>query len=113
MGNLWAPCGIDGTTEKRGNAMDDRDEQYPEVRRSITRRRFVQGAVAGSVIAAAGGVYMLARDPVTEKARAERLPDGRPRLPPGQRVIEALRDMGGNPGNPSPSAYRLRVYGEV
>src|SRR5207247_2224685 len=57
--------------------------------------------------------YALSRDKVTEKARTERLPDGRPRLPPGQRVIEALRDMGGSPGDPSPSAYRLRVYGEV
>src|SRR5438093_12813735 len=105
MGNLGAPASIEGTTKGRGSAMDYEDEHYRELRRSMNRRRFIQGAVAGTVVAAAGGYYALSRDHVTEKARAERLPDGRPRLPPGQRVVEALRDMGGNAGNPSPSAY--------
>src|SRR5262249_32975536 len=34
-------------------------------------------------------------------------------LPPGQRLIDALKPMGGDPGDPNPSHFRLRIYGEV
>ncbi|HEY5374598.1 MAG TPA: molybdopterin-dependent oxidoreductase [Polyangiaceae bacterium] len=85
---------------------------YPELEKTLARRRFIQGAGAGTVILALGGVYVLS-DALTREARAQTRPDGRPRLPPGQRVIEALRPMGGEPGDPSPSAYRLHVHGEV
>src|SRR5262249_23628265 len=46
-------------------------------------------------------------------ARAQTRSDGKPRLPPGQSLIKALRPMGGTPGDPSPGAFRLRVHGEV
>jgi DMSO/TMAO reductase YedYZ molybdopterin-dependent catalytic subunit len=85
---------------------------YSELEKTLARRRFIQSAGAGTVILALGGVYVLS-DALTREARAQTRPDGRPRLPPGQRVIEALRPMGGEPGDPSPSAYRLRVHGEV
>lgn len=39
--------------------------------------------------------------------------DGPERIPPGQDVIEALKPMGGKPGDPSLSAYRLKVHGLV
>src|SRR5690606_12702007 len=39
--------------------------------------------------------------------------DGRPRLPPGQRVLEKLKPMGGSPGDPRTSSYRLKVHGLV
>jgi len=87
-------------------------DPYPELARSLERRRFLKTAVAGAVITAVGGgtyVVAAADDP---RGRAPR-PDGRPRLPPGQRIIDALKPMGGDPGDPSPGAFRLRVHGEV
>jgi len=80
--------------------------------RTLARRRFIQGSAAGTVVLALGGIYVLS-DELTREARAQTLPDGRPRLPPGQRVIHALRPMGGEPGDPSPGNYRLRVHGAV
>jgi DMSO/TMAO reductase YedYZ molybdopterin-dependent catalytic subunit len=50
---------------------------------------------------------------MTREARAETRPDGRPRLPPGQRVIQALKPMGGEVGDPRPSNFKLQVHGEV
>ena len=83
-----------------------------ELEKALARRRLIQGAGAGTVVLALGGVYVLSDD-LTREAQAQTRSDGRPRLPPGQRVIQALRPMGGEPGDASPSAYRLRVYGEV
>src|SRR5687768_10877670 len=89
-------------------AMND----YPELVRSLERRRFLRLAAAGTVFTAlGGGTYVLASDD-DPRARQKR-PDGRPRLPPGQRIIDALKPMGGDPGDASPSAFRLKVHGEV
>ena len=80
--------------------------------RRLERRRFLRAAAAGTVITAlCGGTYVLAADddPRTKQKRA----DGRPRLPPGQRLISALKPMGGDPGDPSAGVFRLKVYGEV
>jgi DMSO/TMAO reductase YedYZ molybdopterin-dependent catalytic subunit len=85
----------------------------PNTLKSIARREFILRAVSGTAIVGLGGGIYLLSDALTRKARAESRPDGRPRLPPGQRVIEALKPMGGEPGEPSPSAFRLRVHGEV
>jgi DMSO/TMAO reductase YedYZ molybdopterin-dependent catalytic subunit len=76
------------------------------------RRRFIQRALAGTAVAALGGVYFLSDD-LTRAARAESRKDGRPRLPPGQRVLSKLRPMGGEPSDTPPSQYRVKVYGEV
>ena len=84
----------------------------PEFEKALARRRFIQTAGAGTVVLALGGVYLLS-DELTREAQAQTRSDGRPRLPPGQRVIQALRPMGGEPGDASPGAYRLRVHGEV
>lgn len=83
-----------------------------ELEKAAARRRFIQGAGAGTVVLALGGLYVLSDD-LTREAQAQTRTDGKPRLPPGQRVISALRPMGGEPGDPAPSAYRLRVHGEV
>lgn len=81
---------------------------------SIPRRRFLQRAAAGTIAAVIGGaVYVYSRDEVSEKARHELRVDGRVRLPPGQRVIQRLREMGGLPGSQELQTYRLRVHGEV
>ena len=76
--------------------------------RLLRRRRFIQRAGAGTVIAVLGGLYVLRGE-----ALAESRPDGRPRLPPGQRAIDALKPMGGEEGDASPSKWRLRVHGAV
>jgi DMSO/TMAO reductase YedYZ molybdopterin-dependent catalytic subunit len=82
-----------------------------EVCRSIARRDFILKATTGTVITAlGGGLYVLAdRLEAKEEMRA----DGRPRVPPGQRVITELKPMGGVAGNPSRGEFRLRVHGEV
>jgi DMSO/TMAO reductase YedYZ molybdopterin-dependent catalytic subunit len=76
------------------------------------RRRFIRLAASGTTLAALGGLYVLS-DELTREAQAETRPDGRPRLPPGQRVLKAWKPMGGEPGNPSLEHFRLQVHGEV
>ncbi len=77
-----------------------------------SRRRFIRRAAAGTAVAALGGWYVL-DDELTAEARAQVRPDGRPRLPPGQRVLSELREMGGQMGSASLSELRIRVHGEV
>lgn len=78
------------------------------------RRIFVKSVTAGTVIAAlAGGRYCLASEEDEKKARATLRPDGRPRLPPGQYLLNKIRAMGGTEGDPSPSGWKLNVGGEV
>lgn len=85
----------------------------PDVCRSQQRRRFLLRATTGTVIAAmGGGLYTLA-DGFSSEAKAGTRSDGRARVPPGQRVITALKPMGGQPGNPRRSDFRLRIHGEV
>lgn len=90
-----------------------RDEEPPFVP-SMSRRAFVRSAMVGTTIVALGGAsYVLASDDEEKKARAMLRPDGRPKLPPGQYLLRRIRPMGGVEGDPSPSAFRLRVHGEV
>jgi DMSO/TMAO reductase YedYZ molybdopterin-dependent catalytic subunit len=86
-------------------------DKFPELDRAIQRRSFLRMAATGTVLTAlGGGTYVLA---ATDDPRAkEKRPDGRPRLPPGQRILDSLKPMGGEPGDPSPSAFRLRVHGD-
>ena len=84
---------------------------YPELERSLERRHFLRLAAAGTAVVALGaGGYVLAgeNDPRAKLLRA----DGRPRLPPGQRLLTALKPMGGDAGDPDPGAFRLHVHGE-
>jgi DMSO/TMAO reductase YedYZ molybdopterin-dependent catalytic subunit len=79
----------------------------------MQRREFLRLA-AGASVAALGAWWVIAPDEVERRARAEKRSDGRPRLPPGQRVLRTLRPMGGiAPDDPSVTAWRLRVHGEV
>jgi DMSO/TMAO reductase YedYZ molybdopterin-dependent catalytic subunit len=81
-----------------------------DIRSSIARREFLLRAAAGTVITGmAGGLYFL----TGSNANAETRADGRPRVPPGQRVIESLKPMGGEPGESATSEYRLQIHGEV
>jgi len=86
----------------------------PEVLASMTRRSFLSRAASGTAVAAmGGGLIYLVNDQLTREAQAMTLTDGRPRLPPGQRLLEALRPMGGTPGSPSVTDFRLKIHGEV
>jgi DMSO/TMAO reductase YedYZ molybdopterin-dependent catalytic subunit len=82
---------------------------------SMSRRSFLQaGLGAGVLVAGLGGAnYALADLAAMKRARAELRPDGRSRLPPHQYLLRKLRYMGGSAGEPAPSAFRLRVHGEV
>ena len=89
-------------------------DRHPTLQRAWDRRRFIKGAAAGTALVALGGaLYRLAGDDLTRKARAETRGDGRPRLPPGQRVLEKLRNMGGDEGPGDVKSFRLRVHGAV
>jgi DMSO/TMAO reductase YedYZ molybdopterin-dependent catalytic subunit len=80
----------------------------------MQRRSFLKGALAGTTVIALGGAtYVVADGEAVRRARAQTRTDGRSRLPPGQYLLQRLRPMGGEPGDPSPGAFRLRVYGEV
>ncbi|HVZ30970.1 MAG TPA: molybdopterin-dependent oxidoreductase [Polyangiaceae bacterium] len=76
-----------------------------------SRRRFIREAAIGSTIVVLGGLYGFANS--ARGDAAERRPDGRPRLPPGQRLLTALKPMGGQPGSPLRKDFRLRLSGEV
>ena len=87
-------------------------DRYPELAERWSRRSFIKSAVAGTAMLGFGGALMrLAADDVTRAARAENRADGRPRLPPGQRVIEFLRPMGGDEGDGKTETFRLKVHG--
>lgn len=81
--------------------------------RALGRRDLLKKAAAGGAIAVLGGWYLLSDDEKTRRARAAVRRDGRPRLPPGQHLLERLRPMGGEAGDPSPRNFRLKVYGLV
>lgn len=78
----------------------------------MQRREFIRTAAHGTLILTLGGVYCL-DDGLTREALAAPKKDGRPRLPPGQRLVAALKPMGGQAGDPSRANLRLRVHGEV
>ena len=83
-----------------------------ELESKMERRRFLRAVGAGTVLVAlGGGTYVLAaeNDPRGKQLRS----DGRPRLPPGQRIIDTLKPMGGDPGDPSAASFRLQIRGEV
>lgn len=87
--------------------------QDGDVCRTVARREFLLKAASGTVLVGlAGGLYAIS-DRLTSQAQAQTRADGRPRLPPGQRVISALKPMGGRPGDPSRGAFKLKVHGEV
>lgn len=83
-------------------------------RRGESRRDFIRKAAAGTaVVALGGGLYRIAADDLTKEAQAKRRPDGRPVLPPGQKVLERLKPMGGRPGSSHTKDFSLKVHGLV
>lgn len=90
-------------------------DETPEetLNRLRSRRSFVKQAAAGTTMTLFGGVLYAFADEATQQAWAATNKGGRPRLPPGQRVLEKLKPMGGTPGDPKTSSYRLKVHGLV
>ena len=87
-------------------------DRHPELRAAWDRRQFLKSAAAGTAMMAFGGALLrIAADDLTRSARAENRPDGRPRLPPGQRTLDALRAMGGDEGDGDVKTFKLRVHG--
>ncbi|HEY8073601.1 MAG TPA: molybdopterin-dependent oxidoreductase [Labilithrix sp.] len=98
------------------NDRNDRRILVPEpLEPSMGRRRFLRGAIAAgtAVVALGGGTYVCASEEDERRARATMRPDGRPKLPPSQYLLRRIRPMGGDEGDPSPGAWRLKVSGEV
>lgn len=84
------------------------------MKKAWDRRQFIRNAAAGTALVALGGaLYRIAADDMTRRAAAEKRSDGKTRLPPGQRVIEKLKDMGGDPGDGDAKSFKLRVHGLV
>jgi DMSO/TMAO reductase YedYZ molybdopterin-dependent catalytic subunit len=89
-------------------------DRYPELKAAWDRRQFIKSAAVGTVFMALGGALVrIAADDLTREARAEKLPDGRPRVPPGQKVIKALKPLGGDEGDGKVETFRLKVHGAV
>jgi DMSO/TMAO reductase YedYZ molybdopterin-dependent catalytic subunit len=89
-------------------------DRYPELEKAWDRRKFVKAAAIGTAFMAFGGALVrIAGDDLSKQARAEKRPDGKNRLPPGQRALEALRPMGGDEGDGDARTFRLRVHGAV
>ncbi len=87
-------------------------DRYPELDKSLERRRFLKLAAAGTLITAVGGATCVLAAEDDPRAKQKRT-DGRLRLPPGQRIIDSIRPMGGDPGDPDPGHFRLHVHGDV
>ena len=77
------------------------------------RRAFLRGAAAGTVVTVLGGLYAVLGELEQAEAAKEKRPDGRLRVPPGQRVVSKLKPMGGRAGSGRTSKWRLKVHGEV
>jgi DMSO/TMAO reductase YedYZ molybdopterin-dependent catalytic subunit len=89
-------------------------DRYPQLEKAWDRRQFVKSAAIGTAFMAFGGALVrLAGDDLSKQARAEKRSDGKNRLPPGQRALEALRPMGGDEGDGEARTFRLRVHGAV
>ncbi len=82
---------------------------------SMSRRTFVKRvAIVGTTVLALGGAtYTFASSEDEKKARATKRPDGRPRLPPDQYLLERIRPMGGTSGDPSPGGWKVQVSGDI
>jgi DMSO/TMAO reductase YedYZ molybdopterin-dependent catalytic subunit len=89
-------------------------ERYPELAKAWDRRQFIRSAAVGTAFMAFGGALVrIAGAEVAKQAPTEKRGDGKDRLPPGQRALQALRPMGGAEGDGDVRNFRLRVHGAV
>jgi DMSO/TMAO reductase YedYZ molybdopterin-dependent catalytic subunit len=88
-------------------------DRYPELKSAWDRRQLLKAAAIGTTFIAVGGSVVRLASAQQSTIAKEKRPDGRPRLPPGQRTLEYLRPMGGEEGDPDPRKFSLRVHGNV
>jgi DMSO/TMAO reductase YedYZ molybdopterin-dependent catalytic subunit len=83
------------------------------ISKSITRREFM--AAAGGTVVSIGlpGVFVKLMDSGNRAMAAQLRPDGRPRIPPGQHAVKALRNMGGRQRDEDASGWRLKISGDI
>ncbi|MFN0252123.1 MAG: molybdopterin-dependent oxidoreductase [Kofleriaceae bacterium] len=95
--------------------MTDRPDldRYPELQAAWDRRRLLKAAAIGTTFIAVGGSLVRLASAEQSTIAKEKRPDGRRRLPPGQRTLEYLRPMGGEEGDPDPRKFTLKVHGLV
>src|SRR5690606_17652028 len=84
-----------------------------DIDKLLTRRRFIQIAAAGTTLSLLGGSAYIVASGLASDAKAASRADGRPRVPPGQRVLSQLKPMGGTPGDPRTSPFKLTLHGAV
>jgi DMSO/TMAO reductase YedYZ molybdopterin-dependent catalytic subunit len=79
----------------------------------ISRRKFM--ALAGGTVVGISlpGVFVKLTEKENLAIASELRPDGRPRIPPNQQAVKALRDMGGYQGPGKVPEWKLHVHGEV
>jgi len=84
-----------------------------KIPQKMTRREFV--TVAGGTVVGIGlpGRFTKLLDAENSAYAAQLRPDGRPRVPPGQHAVEAIRDMGGAGGTEDVKNWKLQISGEV
>ena len=83
-----------------------------ETRKKMTRRAFMTAAGGTMVSIGLPGVFVKLLDADNQALAGQLRPDGRPRIPPGQRAVKMIRDMGGE--RPSGAdAWKLKINGEV
>ena len=72
-------------------------------------------ALAGGSLVSIGlpGLFVKLTEAENQAWAATLRPDGRPRIPPGQRAVKALIPMGGTPGSGSVSNAHLKISGMV
>lgn len=81
---------------------------------SLLSRRVFLAAAAGTVVnIGLPGLFATIGEARQQELLGDLRKDGRPRVPPGQVVVEQIKDMGGKPGSPLPEDFQLKVHGEV
>jgi DMSO/TMAO reductase YedYZ molybdopterin-dependent catalytic subunit len=89
-------------------------QRFPQLQSNWDRRQFIKNAAVGTgLLALGGGLFKLLGNEEASAAAAELRPDGRTRLPPGQRVLEKLKPMGGDEGDGDVKTFSLTVHGAV
>lgn len=79
-----------------------------------SRREILKIAAAGSALILLGQYkYCIASDEEIANVRDQIRPDGKLRLPPGQKLIKQLKPMGGERGSPNIKHFNLKIHGEV
>jgi len=79
----------------------------------LSRRDFMKLSGGSLVHIGLPGAFVKLTQAENQALATELRPDGNPRVPPGQSVVQAIQKMGGLPGPGLDPDWRLQVKGEV